>query len=192
MKKTILVSIILLVTVVANAQIKVRPGLRAGLNISNFTNSEVDSRTDFYVGGFATIKFADFYTLQPEINYSRQGNKDNSSIGGLEVQYVSLTIANKFFVVKGTGLNFIVGPSIAFKVGDNIGNDDYFELESFDILFLGGLGYDFSFGLSLEARYNIGIVDILGRNVNDTIEFENLVANKFFQIGAAYKFDFKK
>lgn len=176
------------------SQVTISPGVRAGVNFANLTNSDFDDKTDLYIGGFAAIKLAEFYTLQPEINYSRQGAKSNySGYDDFEIQYVGITLANKFSPFKDMGLNFIIGPSINIKVGDNY---DYYgdNLEGFDFLLFGGLGYEFPFGLGIEARYNIGLIDIFGTNVNAYYEedtnIDNLVLNKVFQIGATYKFDF--
>lgn len=128
--------------------------------------------------------------MQPELNYTRQGGKSKfSEFDDLEIQYVSLSIANKFSPFNDMGLHFIVGPAINIKTGDNY-DDDFDELESFDIVIFGGLGYDFPFGLTLEARYNIGLVDIFGYNIdNDDASIDDVLLNKVIQIGATYKFD---
>jgi len=191
MKKLILVFAFITLSTTVFSQVTIRPGVRAGANFANLTNTNTETKTDFYIGGFAALKLANFYTLQPEINYSRQGAKSKTSgFDDFEVQYVGITLANKFSPFKEIGLNFIVGPAINIKVGDN--DNDY--PEDFDFLFLGGLGYEFPFGLGLEARYNIGIIDIYGSNVNSTntedTDIDNIRLNKVFQIGATYKFDF--
>lgn len=195
MKKTIVTTIFILMAVFANAQITVNPGVRGGLNISDFTNTpNNDSRTDFYIGGFASIDFTHFYNLQPEINYSRQGSK---SVQGAdkELQYVSMTIANKFYPVRDGGFNLSTGPSFAIKVGDNFNSFDDTLMEV-DFLLFGGIGYDFPFGLGIEARYNFGFVDIFGNfefdEDDNDFEFEDLTLNKFFQVGLTYTFQSKK
>ena len=64
----------------------------------------------------------------------------------------------------------------------------------------GGIGYDFPFGLSVEARYKQGIIDYddgfseFGDSsdpyYDDNYDKNNL--NGVFQIGVSYKFDFSK
>lgn len=191
MKSILLALALITIGTTAFSQVKIRPGVRAGVNFANLTNSDSDAKTDFYIGGFAAIKLAEFYTLQPEINYSRQGAKSKfPGFDDLEIQYVGLTIANKFSPFKEIGLNFSVGPTINIKVGDNNNG----RTEDFDFLLFGGLGYEFPFGLGIEARYNIGLIDIYGSNINSEYQedtnIENLLLNKVFQIGATYKFDF--
>ena len=208
MKKSLLVFAFLLFSSALFSQVKVSPGLRGGLSISNITNSHGDSRTDFYVGGFIGVKLARFYTLQPELTYSRQGGSRffygldqgfdpiiagfNSFDKDLEIQYLNFSIANKFHPIPDTGLNFILGPSFNFKVGDNYDND-YDDIIDFDFAFFGGIGYEFPFGLGFEARYNLGFVDIFGyesQDDNDSFEWDEVYLNSYFQIGATYKFNF--
>ena len=187
MRNILLTFVLLFSSVSLFSQIEFQPGVRAGVNFANITNADTDSKTDFYIGALGSIKFVSFYTLQPELNYSRQGA--SFDIGDdAEIQYLALTVANKFSPFKDNGLHAIVGPSFNFKVGDNFENDD--AVESFDFGVIGGLGYDFPFGLTLEARFNIGFVDIFGSNINNEVSIDELFVNKVFQIGGAYKFDF--
>ena len=67
------------------------------------------------------------------------------------------------------GLNLHAGPQFGFLVDgerkyDTVfgsGTEDITEsYKSSDIAVSAGLGYDFKFGLSVDARYNIGVKDI--------------------------------
>ena len=167
MKKTLLLLFLLFIFFTAQSQVAFSPGVRAGVNLANFTNLDLNAKTDFYIGVFAAIKFARFYTLQPEINYTRQG-ADSRLIGSIEVQYLSIDLANKFTLITDLGLHAIIGPAINFKLNDNFDNFND-EIEDFDIVFFDGLGYEFDFGLAIEARYNIGLVDIFGSNINNNV-----------------------
>lgn len=208
MKKLFLLSIFSILTFTAFSQVKVSPGIRGGINISNFTNSHGNSMTDFYVGGFIGVKLAKFYTLQPELTYSRQGGSSffytidegfdpiiagfDSFDKNLEIQYLNFSIANKFHPIPDTGLNFILGPSFNIKVADNY-DYRYDDIVGFDFALFAGIGYEFPFGLGFEARYNQGFIDIFGyesQDGNDTFEWDELYLNSYFQIGATYKFNF--
>lgn len=177
-------------TISAFSQVTFNPGVKAGLNFSNVSGTEGETKTDFYVGGLMEMQFANFYALQPEIIYSRQGAESSvSGVEGIELQYLSISIANKFSPFKNIGLNFVVGPSIDIKIGDNL--DYYDELAPMDFAFFGGLSYEFPFGLEIEARYKQGIIDIddgFSEFGNSEADDNNL--NSAFQIGVAYKFDF--
>src|SRR5690606_28058411 len=115
------------------SQVKVRPGLRMGLNAATITNHEDSERKIGFDGAiFVNIHFARFYEFQPEISYSNQGYNGKQSqflspfdplitISDEQVKthYLGLSIANKFFVIPDLGLHFIVGPSLEINVSDN-------------------------------------------------------------------------
>lgn len=178
------------------AQVKVRPGIKMGVNNSKITNSYMDSKTGIYVGGFASIQFNDRYALQPELLYSQQGGNGNSRAPeDLDIQYISIGLANKFFVSPKIGFHFVVGPTIDINAKNNVisvinGNGDL-EVTPIDFAFFGGIGYEFPFGLILEARYKQGLldVDLFNDNGEYVPNYSENHLNSVFQIGAAYKFD---
>lgn len=207
MKKVIFATLCCIGFATSQAQVTVKPGVRAGLNVSNLTNLDADSRADFYVGGHIGIQFTSFYTLQPELTYSRQGASVNSyfyddtfdpsvSPGrrrstDIELQYISLSVANKFRIIEG--FHALVGPSLDFKVGDNLTYND--DLIGFDLAIFGGLGYTFPNGFTVEARFKQGLIDIFGNDYdyydNDNYYdnyIDNVKLNQVFQIGASYTF----
>lgn len=54
--KTLLLTLVLAVIgTTAFSQIEFNPGVRAGANFANITNTDFDSKTDFYIG--AAYKF---------------------------------------------------------------------------------------------------------------------------------------
>ncbi len=75
MKNSILTLALIVVSATAFSQVTIKPVVRAGVNFANITNTDLDDKTDFYIGAFAEIKFVRFYALQPELNYTRQGGK---------------------------------------------------------------------------------------------------------------------
>lgn len=189
----------------AQAQVSVQPGVRAGLNLTNLANMEgAEARPDFYVGGMVSLNLLKFYTLQPEISYSRQGAKYefNGPIPAfpgyqqpeenLEIQYLSISLMNKFNIVKG--FHAVVGPSVDFKVGDNFSEDWYgTDIADIDFALHGGLGYTLGMGLTVEARYKMGLIDIFGYdswddNAENTDNYEDIVLNSVLQLGLSYSF----
>lgn len=188
MKNLFLTFALIVASAAAFSQITVKPGVRAGVNFATITNTDLNYKTDFYFGVFTEIKFAAFYALQPEINYTRQGGKDKlSSDFDVEIQYVSFGAANKFSPFKDRGLHFIAGPAINIKTGDN--NNIYDNYESYDIVLFGGIGYEFPFGLSIEGRYNLGLIDVFGYDLYYDVSIDNVLLNNVFQLGATYKFN---
>ena len=189
MKKLVLILTFVSISLAAFSQVTFKPGVKAGVNFAKVSNTIGDTKTDFYVGGLLEMQFANFYALQPELLYSRQGNDHPvSGYDGIELQYFSISIANKFSPFKDIGLNFVAGPSIDIKVGDNIDNDDWSPL---DFAVFGGLSYEFPFGLEIEARYKQGLIDIddgYSEFGNSDADDNNL--NSVIQVGLSYKFSF--
>ncbi|BDU24207.1 porin family protein [Flavobacterium sp. GSB-24] len=199
MKKIALIAFVLFIGVQSSqAQVKVNPGLRGGLNISTLTNiDDNNSKTDFYVGGLVDIKFNKFFTLQPEITYSRQGDEgreyfDNGSYRNVnyELNYITFGAVAKFNF-NGGGFHVLAGPSLDVKVGDNYINTTP---EDFDLAIVGGVGYTLPNGLTFEARIKQGLVDIYGYDgidYDDDYYYNDVILNQVFQIGISYTFKTK-
>ena len=203
MKKAFVLIFIFALAFQANAQTTFKPGIRAGANFSTLLNTNLDNRTDFYVGGLLAIKFAKHYTLQPEINYSRQGAKgrlyDDYYINpfvvnaypeeSYSIQYININAINKFYLFKG--FHAMIGPSFDIKIADNFGNFEE-NVEGVDIGVNFGLGYTLPMGLTIETRVKLGTIDIFG---NDDDYYENnktyaddVVLNSTLQVGLSYTF----
>nr|WP_294934973.1 outer membrane beta-barrel protein [uncultured Flavobacterium sp.] len=201
MKKSIIAALLFFGMAQINAQVTFKPGIKAGLNFSHFTqtdnpNEKFSSKTDFYAGAFGELKLSKFYILQPELTYSRQGSKyeyvDANNVRHnetLDISYLSLAVANKFTF---NGFNFHVGPTIDIKINDMSKqlnatyNDDYYYYDDYsgiDFAFFAGVGYNFTKNLGIEARIKKGIIP-----VNSDWDYTNVV----YQVGMSYAFDVKK
>ncbi len=190
------------------AQVSFKPGLRGGVNFSHFTQGdayedyyydnngnyvsttnreEFGSKTDFYVGFYGALQLSKFYTLQPEIDYSRQGAtyKGNNGVGDtdLEVSYLSIAVINKFSFSK---FNIHVGPTIDFQVQDNFPTEN-----ELDFAFVLGAGYNFTKNFGLEARVKKGIIPVLDGYNDDFYYGGDDHTNVVFSVGATYTFDVK-
>ncbi|MFL0062261.1 porin family protein [Tenacibaculum maritimum] len=199
MKKFALTALAMFSLLIINAQVKIKPGIKIGLNNSTITNLErlsggnKSSSTSFHAGTSVSFKFTDIYTLHPEILYSEQGGKlaigTNSS--KIKVNYLSLVINNKFYIAKSK-FNLQVAPVLDFLVNHkNITPKP----DGFDFAIMGGVGYDFPFGMTVDLRYKQGLADLYGRNVDTGNGFqdtnvENLLLNQVFQLSIGYQFDF--
>lgn len=214
MKKAIVLLAFLVASSATFAQIKIRPGIKLGLNSSRLQGIDnAESLAGINAGLFVNFDFSRFYELQIETGYSEQGatvNENFSSFNDtvvndpffsnrtiqqdIKIQYFTLGIANKFFVMaKDHGFHFIIGPSIDIKVNDEAFRDT----TAIDFSFFGGVGYEFSFGLAIEARYKQGIIDVndstysyYDNNGNYYDDFDDYYTNSVFQLSAAYKFKF--
>ena len=209
MKKEFLSWVLILTSLTAFSQVKM--GVRAGLNQAKLTKSS-ESKTDFYAGVLLNVHLSDFYELQPEITYSRQGGgyydfyNNTSGVNGnafdesiVDLNYVSIGLTNKFFIMNDSKLHVLVGPSIDFIFENNFINlangEGEIEFTPIDFTLYLGVGYQFDFGLSIEARYKRGLLDVNFDEYynSNTGKYEDEVQlNSVFQIGASYKFDFSK
>jgi len=177
---------------VTNAQ--ARPGIKLGLNNSNLSNTTLDTKQDIYIGAFVNIPLANYYALQPEVLYSRQGGTSNSNeFGDVNINYIAITAANKFYVSPNKGFHFIIGLGLDFNVGSDLNilfgsNEDEFNISPIDLTFTGGIGYEFGFGLILEARYKQGAISTDFFGSRDLFEEDGSQLNSVFQVGLAYKF----
>lgn len=197
MKKITLIAFVLFIGLVkSQAQVKVSPGLRGGLNISTLTNiDDNSSKTDFYIGGLVDIKFNRYFSLQPEITYSRQGDEGRYFENGryysekYELNYLTLGAVAKYHF-GGKGFHILAGPSLDIKVGDNYINTSP---EGFDLAIVGGVGYTLPNGLTFEARIKQGFVDIYGYDDidNNDYYYDDVILNQVFQIGISYTFKVK-
>lgn len=177
------------------SQSKTTFGLRSGLNVSKLSNSNLESKTSFYLGALVHMKLSDMYVLQPELGYSRQGGETRfSNEENLNIHYISLAFANKFFV-KNSGFHFIIAPGLDFDADDSLVNLVN-RSEGNDVTFIDlnigiGMGAEFKNGLGIEARYKQGLVDVFSGNWHrfESQQYEDETQlNGVFQIGILYKF----
>lgn len=225
MKKILIVAVFALIGISnAEAQVTFKPGIRAGANFSHFTKGDSDfyyedfsydpyynnerrvefeSKTDFYVGFYGALKLTKYYTLQPEVTYSRQGSKFQyndviynnemeygNSIrrsGQLDVSYLSIAVVNKF--TFNEKFNIHIGPTLDFVVdkSTNFGNSysSYRDVDAdVDLAFTAGIGYNFTKNIGLEARVKKGIIPVL--DFSDSSH-----TNVVFSVGATYTFNLK-
>ena len=195
MKKLTLLTIVLLVGIVvqSNAQAGFRLGLKGGLNFANIdTDTDASSRTGYHVGAFATIKVSKF-AIQPELIYSSQGAEFEFS--GLEdaksnFNYLNIPVLLKLYLIGG--LNLQLGPQFGFLLNaesDNNVLEEFVETSDLKDAYKGsdvslglGAGIDLPFGLTADARYNLGLSEI---DDNAALASQK---NQVFQLSIGYRF----
>ena len=184
-KSIFLLCAALVVSGSAFSQAQFSVGLKGGLNFANLDVSSLqgtyESRTGYHLGAFSLIKFAKF-GIQPEIIYSEQGAKvksPNTSSLESNFSYVNIPIILKLYTIGG--LNLQVGPQFGFLTSAEVDGDNVKDqLKSSDFSVGLGVGWDAPFGLSLDARYNLGVSD-----VSDMAAAE--IKNQVWQISAGFK-----
>lgn len=204
MKKLFFFTLIMLVAVSVSSNAQTKFGLKAGINIANVTGDleGSDSRMAPYFGVFANFALSEKVVFQPELLYSMKGDKDSytENYEGVNVNvekvakfdYLDIPLMFKF--KPGGGFNLLAGPQIGLLLSAKIKTEasaqgisaseeedikEYMKGVDFGLGF--GLGYEFDFGLGIDARYNLGL-----SNVSDESGVE--VKNNAIQIGVSYNF----
>ncbi|MFH6958653.1 porin family protein [Flavobacterium aquidurense] len=195
MKRIILPIITFMVFGFANAQ-STRFGVKGGLNISNFTGyqEDVKSLVGFHIGGFAEIKVAKKFAIQPEFLFSTQGttiegyNGDSNTT--VKVNYLNIPILAKYYITDAFSVE--AGPQIGFLLSAKSRSEDINDLfKSTDYGLNLGIGYDFTENFALGLRYTIGLSDIA--DVPDDSQdypfaYNANFKNSNFALSLAYKF----
>jgi len=165
-------------------------GIKGGLNFANVNTSSAgatyDSRTGFNAGAFALLKFGKV-GIQPEVLFSQQGTKVKYSGGGFDqnFSYVNIPIVVKLYTIAG--INLQVGPQFGFLTNDPTvqdpitGQNVKADVKKSDISAALGVGWDLPLGLTIDARYNLGLTKI-----NNDAAASN-VKNQVWQLSVGYK-----
>lgn len=198
-----LTAVIALFCNVATGQ-KVKFGIKAGLNISQFTGDieKNNFKSGLNAGVVAEVKFNERFSLQPELLYNRMGNKIiiDSFVGTDyehreffdNLDYLSLPVLFKIYVFKG--LSIEAGPQISVLTGakrkvkvegdggsGSIEYSSHADYKKTDMALVGGLAYDLPFGLFIQARYLGGISNIITYT-------DATLKNQTIAFSAGYKF----
>lgn len=187
------------------AQQQVKFGPKAGVNFSNLSKgndfNDAKMRTGFHVGAVAEIKFNEKFSIQPEVVYSTQGSEvttlvtsNVAAVSTIKNDYINIPIMAKYYVVNGFSVE--AGPQVGFlmksetegtvpsPLGTTTGTTDTkdnYNSVDFGVNF--GLAYDLPQGFFVNARYNLGLSDVIKDNTRDAIK------NNVIQVGVGYKFD---
>ena len=190
MKKIILTAVAVLAFAFSNAQ-QTRFGIKGGLNIATIGGADyADALIGVQLGGFAEIKIAKKFAIQPELLFSMQGAKmdypGNAVDYDVNLNYINIPVLAKYYFTKNWSVE--AGPQLGLLVSsDNIDNE-----RTVDLGFNIGGGYNFTYNFSVGIRYTAGLSDIFDNDYNDEEDFEDYLdsrrTNNVFAITAAYKF----
>lgn len=181
----------------AFGQIQVAVGLKAGPNFAKINqegtlSDNYKGRTGFHGGAFVLVK-ATKIGVQPEILFSQQGSTVTIDSKDYEANYSYINIPVMLKLYLAAGLNLQLGPQIGFvslaeaprpdlaNPGQYTVEDVKDEVKNYDLSAAFGAGWDLPFGLTVDARYNLGLSKI---NKN---EADPQAKNQVFQVSLGYK-----
>lgn len=194
MKKVFLMAVLLSAGIYSQAQIKY--GLKAGANFYKLTGKDAEefeesrkTKIGLAGGAFVNFSLSETFSVQPELLYSQEGNKQEEGDVSLNLKlnYINIPVmlqynASGFYGETGPQLGFLTSAKYKMKDGSDEEETDIKEgFKSINLSWAVGLGYRLSNGLGVGARYNIGL-----SNIADTEEAS--VKSSGFHIGLSYTF----
>ncbi len=189
--KKIIFSLIALVSVgAASAQWSYGP--KVGMNIASLSGEGTSSKVGLLIGGFAEYQFSKF-SVSGELLYSQQGAKFEDFTDGPvtyknqkeNLGYLNVPILANYYITEGLAVKagiqpgFLLGAKHKWDGGDADTKDDF---KGMDFSIPVGLSYSFDMGLIIDARYNIGVSDIVKDNDGDAVH------NNVFAISVGWRF----
>ncbi|MCH2194273.1 porin family protein [Kordia sp.] len=163
-----------------SADTETRYGFKIGLNISNYSGTNLndiqdgfnDSRIGFVAGFFINMSLTERIRFQPEFLYSAQGAKEKN----LRADYLQVPLMLKYELTDF--LNIQLGPQIGVKIHEFEDN-----FKNFDFGVNGGIGLTILENVAIEARYNLGLAEMFDEDRVPNFEGKNAV----IQIGLTYR-----
>lgn len=191
MKKLLLVSLIALSVIAVNAQF----GVNAGANLANLGGTDAtaenlgaDKKVIIrpHIGVYYNAAVGDKFSIQPEVGYSPQGIKlESSGISGkILLDYLSLGALARWN--SGSGFYLGTGPQLGFllsaktKVDGQPDEDIKDQLKSSDFAWMFRAGYDLPGGFGFYAGFNLGLTTIDDSSPADDVK------NRVIQVGIRY------
>lgn len=200
MKRLLIIVAVALLANAASAQpVSLGIGIKAGVNVSNLTHSDyrpLDAKykASYYVGIYKEFKIGRF-AIQPEVIYSRQGNryKDGDAEMTNKLNYLNIPVMFKYYFLKRFSID--VGPQFGILLNaktdaENVGgvlsgnhsiSDD---CKSTDISLSMGLSCRIVGKLNVSARYNHGFTKVF----RESARISDSAKNRVFQIGVGVQF----
>lgn len=199
-KQFLMMCLILAATQQVYSQAQFAVGIKAGPNFASIdtkssATTNYENRTGFHGGAFVLVKTAKL-GFQPEIVFSQQGSKVQINNENFESNftYVNVPLILKLYTVAG--INIQAGPQFGFitnaeaPIQDQLNPGSYQmedvkdKMKSSDFTVALGLGWDLPFGLTLDARYNLGLSKIYDEAPSQQTEDAK---NQVFQFSLGYK-----
>jgi opacity protein-like surface antigen len=132
------------------------------------------------------------FGVQLEVNYSRQGtgviSDDGQSAGSIQIDYLTIPVLVKLY--GSPRLNFFVGPQVGLmlsakqKMQGDPETDVKEQFKKTDFYAVFGTEYKFANGVFINARYNLGMTNIVDEDVLPDSEFKN----RYFSVRIGYAF----
>ncbi|TGE14837.1 porin family protein [Hymenobacter elongatus] len=202
--KRIFLSAMLLVglAATASAQTPGSIGVKAGFNYSSIEgkNIDLDYRPGYSAGFFlnAPLTADGALSVQQEVSYSLKGSKaekdgakEDLRLGYIEAPLVIRYKKSNFFVEGGVQAGILVTTDYTLKFQDETFSTDKssdLKLNTFDLGYVGGVGYQMGNGFQGGVRYSRSFIRIFNDNA---LLGGSKAANSAFQLYVGYSINGK-
>ena len=192
MKKLFLLVALVAAAFISKAQ-EITIGPKVGMNVTNISNiDDSKNKVSIHVGAFAEWKVNDFFAIQPEVVYSRQGfrYKENGTKIKNRVNYLNIPVLAKLYVLENLSVD--LGPQLGLAlngkaVAKNNGDTHKYknkDLNTVEFSWAIGLSYNWD-RFMFSARYNIGLSNVMDK---DKSWDKSNNKNHVFQLSVGYRF----
>ncbi|HET9504231.1 MAG TPA: porin family protein [Hymenobacter sp.] len=180
-------------------------GIKAGASLTNFAGGGASGQGlfGFNGGAFANFALSDAISIQPEVLYSMKGFRreasDNfygttfnvkatSRLHNIDVPVLARVTANGLFMEFGPQLGFNIAAKSKSEVTQGsrttTSKDDFKnEINTVELGFATGVGYQLTNGAGIGLRYNGGLTNISKNN-----RTSSAVRNSAFQLYLSFLF----
>ena len=199
MKKILMIAAMMVATIAAKAQFE--PGTfslqpKVGFNLSEISAKDSKSKAGLVAGLEGQYQINNWFALSAGLLYTQEGTKIKDSELKFNLEYLNIPVMAKFYVAKGLSLN--AGLQLGFmtkgKLKGNGYNDDIKSIcNKADFSIPLSIAYEFTNGLSFEARYTGGLTNVIKEETikaaGMSYKWEKDNKNEVFMLTVGYKFE---
>lgn len=198
MKKILLLSLLAILSI---GMVNAEPffGLRGGLNISNYSEGDADSKVGFHAGMMMQYDLHPMIVLQPELLYTQRGASVEFTTLGIETEvsqtlhYVELPIFVKLDLGEGNmKVQPYLGPEFRYLIkgnqkitinGDEGDTNEIDGLNEFDYGMGAGIDLLFNTNMLVGVRYSMSMGEIFEE---DSFGFQNDSKNTSLMVNLGF------
>ena len=198
MKKILMIAAMMVATIAAKAQFE--PGTfslqpKVGFNLSEISAKDSKFKAGLVAGLEGQYQINNWFALSAGLLYTQEGTKIKDSELKFNLEYLNIPVMAKFYVAKGLSLN--AGLQLGFmtkgKLKGNGYNDDIKSIcNKADFSIPLSIAYEFTNGLSFEARYTGGLTNVIKEETikaaGMSYKWEKDNKNEVFMLTVGYKF----
>ena len=199
MKKMMMIAAMMVATIAAKAQFE--PGTfslqpKVGFNLSEISAKDSKFKAGLVAGLEGQYQINNWFALSAGLLYTQEGTKIKDSELKFNLEYLNIPVMAKFYVAKGLSLN--AGLQLGFmtkgKLKGNGYNDDIKSIcNKADFSIPLSIAYEFTNGLSFEARYTGGLTNVIKEETikaaGMSYKWEKDNKNEVFMLTIGYKFE---